>query len=97
MQIKSIVAAVGVVLLPTAVAAQPGDSFDTLTGVVTTEMSQTELSDVRGGIIIVKNFRSGRGDLGLVVAMGFSLSIDISNPPAGGIQPCILPAPAQNR
>ena len=96
MQIKSIVAAVGVVLLPTAVAAQPGDSFDTLTGVVTTEMSQTELSDVRGANVVVGNIPL-RTDLDLDVALGFSILLDVENPPQGGINPCILPDPAENR
>ena len=69
MQIKSIFAVAGAVLLATAGAAQAGASFDALTGVEATEMSQTELSDVRGAVIIVKNFPSGRGNLGLDYSM----------------------------
>ncbi len=59
MHIKSIVAGAGVVLLATLGAAQAGDSFDTLHGVATYEMSQAELSRTQGGGIIVVEIPAG--------------------------------------
>ena len=85
MRIKSIVAAAGVVLLATLGAAQAGDSFDTLTGVVTTSMSRAELSDVRGANIVI-NTRPGVSDQNLSVALGLVLSVDTTGiPSCGGV------------
>ena len=62
MRIKSIVAAAGVVLLATLGAAQAGDSFDVLSGVEASAMSQADSSGITGsslGVVNISLFGAG--------------------------------------
>ncbi len=93
MQFKSIVAAAGAVLLATAGAAQAGDSFETLAGVVTSEMSQTELFDVRGANVEVESIPVRTDvDLNVGAFSGMTLLVDVDNPPAAVLTHVLSPS-----
>ena len=62
MKIKSIVAATGAVLLATAGAVQAGDSFEVLSGIEASEMSQADLSGITGGSESVVTINLTGGD-----------------------------------